>query len=226
MRTVWRERKPRRWGVRLLGLALLLAAAWLAGPALLGAAGRFLVSDDRVTTADAAMVLATGVDYYPRLIEAAALYREGRVARVVIDGDRKTDVLRRLEAQGFVPAAPWDEDSLRILELLGVPRHDVLAVSAEDAYDTVSEAQLVGPALREAGIGSVLITTSKSHTRRAGTIWRRLHGDWLAVASVAAREDPYRPDGWWTSGRQIRWVLAEYGAWLYLHWKLAFGSSA
>lgn len=218
------ERQRHRWLRRLLLLALLLALAWLAAPALLGAAGRFLVSDDRSSVADAAVVLATGIDYYPRLIEAAALYREGRVARVVIDGNRKTDVLRDLEAQGFVPSAPWDEDSRRILELLGVPRPAVLSVSAEEAYDTVSEARLVAPALHAAGIGSILVTTSKSHTRRAGYIWRRLHGDRFKVASVAARADPYQPDGWWRSGRQIRWVLAEYGAWLYLHWKLATGA--
>jgi uncharacterized SAM-binding protein YcdF (DUF218 family) len=218
------ERQRHRWSRRLLLLAALLALAWLAAPALLGAAGRFLVSDDRSSVADAALVLATGIDYYPRLIEAAALYREGRVARVVIDGNRKTDVLRRLEAQGFVPAAPWDENSRRILELLGVPRPAVLSVSAEEAYDTVSEARLVAPALHAAGIASILVTTSKSHTRRAGYIWRRLHGDRLAIASVAARADPYQPDGWWRSGRQIRWVLAEYGAWLYLHWKLATGA--
>ena len=211
---------PGRW---LLAIGLLAVLAWLAAPWLLGAAGRFLVSDDRTTAADAAVVLTTGVDYYPRLIEGAALYREGRVARVVIDGNRKSDVLRRLEAQGFVPTAPWQEDSLRILELLGVPRADVLAISAEDAYDTVSESRLVAPALHAAGIRSILVTTSKSHTRRSGYIWRRLHGDALTVATVAAREDPYDPDGWWRNGRQIRWVLQEYGAWLYLHWKLATG---
>lgn len=224
MRGDGRERSPRRWGRRLLLLALLLTTTWLATPVLLGAAGRFLVDDDRATRADAAVVLTTGVDYYPRLIEAAALYREQRVARVVIDGNRKTDVLRRLEARGFVPAAPWQEDSLRILELLGVPRGDVLAVSAEDAYDTVSESRLVVPALQAAGIRSVLVTTSKSHTRRSDYIWRRLHGDVLAIATVAAREDPYDPEGWWRNGRQIRWVLAEYGAWLYLHWKLTIGA--
>lgn len=223
MRPLMRERRSGRLGRGLLLVAVLVAAAWFAAPTLLGAAGRFLVSNDHTTVADAAVVLATGVDYYPRLIEAAALYREQRVARVVIDGNRKTEVLRRLEAQGFVPASSWDENSLRILELLGVPREDVLSVSAEDAYDTVSESRLVVPALRTAGIDSVLVTTSKSHTRRAGYIWRRLHGDSLAVATVAAREDPYQPDGWWRSGRQIRWVLAEYGAWLYLHWKLATG---
>jgi len=213
--------RPRSgWRRLLLVVVVLTTLGWFAAPQLLGAAGRFLVSDDRTTSADAAVVLATGIEYYPRLIEAAALYKEGRVARVVIDGNRKTDTVRWLEAQGFVSATTWDEDSRRILELLGVPRHRVLSVSAEDAYDTISESRLVAPALTASGIDSILITTSKSHTRRAGYIWRRLHGDSLTIATVAAREDPFQPDGWWHSGRQIRWVLAEYGAWLYLHWKL------
>ena len=208
------------WRRLLLIVVVLTTLGWFAAPQLLGAAGRFLVSDDRTTSADAAVVLATGIEYYPRLIEAAALYSEGRVARVVIDGNRKTDTVRWLEAQGFVSATTWDENSRRILELLGVPRHHVLSVSAEDAYDTVSESRLVAPALTASGIDSILLTTSKSHTRRAGYIWRRLHGDSLTIATVAAREGPFQPDGWWHSGRQIRWVLAEYGAWLYLHWKL------
>ena len=32
---------------------------------------------------------------------------------------------------------------------------------------------------------------------------------------VPAEEDPFKPDGWWHDGRQIRQVLSEYGAWLY-----------
>ncbi|HEY5790585.1 MAG TPA: YdcF family protein, partial [Gammaproteobacteria bacterium] len=61
-------------------LLLLAGVALLAQP-LLGAAGRFLVRDDAPPRADAAVVLATGLEYYDRLIEAAALYREGRVGR-------------------------------------------------------------------------------------------------------------------------------------------------
>jgi len=206
--------------VFVLGVSVLLLLLLAARP-LLATAGHFLVRDDAPPHSDAAVVLATGIEYYPRLIEAAMLYREGRIRRVVIDGNRKSDVLRRLEALGLEPIAPWYETSLRILELLGVPRHDVITVSAEDAYDTVSEARIVGAALLSEGIRSIVVTTSKSHTRRAGYIWQRLYGARLEVHTAPAREDPYDPDGWWTSGRQIRWVLAEYGAWLYLHWKFA-----
>jgi len=31
--------------------------------------------------------------------------------------------------------------------------------------------------------------------------------------------DPYDPGSWWRNGRQIRWVMAEYGAWIYYWWK-------
>ncbi len=202
----------------------VLVGVLAARPAL-RALGEFLVLDERRVPADAVVVLTTGVDYYPRLVEAAALYREGHVRRVVINGNRKNESLRALERQGFVTACPWQEDFLRILALLGVPRERVLAVSAEDAYDTVSEARIVGAVLAQAGVRRVLLTTSKFHTRRASHIWRRMYPETLTVGVAAARSDPYTPDGWWREGRQVRWVFAEYGAWIYYYWKAA-GDSA
>lgn len=197
----------------LLGMLALAGVAWL-----LPAMGNFLVQDDKPERADAAVVLSTGVEYYPRLMEAAALYREGRVPLVVVNGNRKTDTLRRLEVMGFQRAAPWDEDSRRILEVLGVPRHKVIAVSAEDVFDTISEANAVAPVLRENGVDRLIVVTSKYHTRRAGHIWRyRVEGD-FEVFTAPARDDPYDPNGWWRSGRQIRWLLAEYGGWLFYYW--------
>jgi len=182
-------------------------------------AGRWLVMDEKPSRSDAVVVLYTGVDYYPRLIQAATLYTEGYAPKVVINGNRKTDVLRGLEERGFEPCCPWYEDDVRILGILGVPREAVLPISAEDAYDTVSEAEAVGMDLVRLGYRKVIVTTSKSHTRRAAFIWEHLYDGQWTVCVVAARTDPYDPAGWWKEGRQIRWVLAEYGAWLYYLWK-------
>jgi len=187
--------------------------------------GRFLVDDRPPRHADAVVVLATGLEYYPRLIEAARLVSEGYAPRIVINGDRKTPVLRRLEAKGFEPVAPWYENHLRVLELLGVPRERVVTISAEDAYDTVSESRAVAAELPRLGIHHILLVTSRFHTRRAGTIWRDLHGDRLSVTPVAAREDPFDPEGWWHQGRQIRWVLTEYGGWLFYGWQRLIGDA-
>ena len=146
---------------------LALAVLYFSLGALLAALGGFLVKSDDHTPVQAVVVLSTGVEYYPRLIEAAQLFREGYAEKVVINGNRKTEVLRELEKKGFISCCPWYEDSLRILSLLGVPRNRTMAISAEDAYDTVSESEAVGRELIRAGITRIIITTSKFHTRRA-----------------------------------------------------------
>jgi len=181
--------------------------------------GEWVVHDEMPVKSDAVVVLSTGIEIYPRLIQAADLYNKGYVDRVVINGNRKTEMLIWLEEKGFQGCCPWYEASLRILALLGVPRERVIAVSAEDVYDTVSEAEAVGSNIIKTGIQSIIISTSKSHTRRAGYIWHHLFQDRLKIRTAAASSDSYSPNGWWKSGRQIRWVLAEYGAWLYYFWK-------
>lgn len=193
-----------------MGIMILAVRLWL-----LPAMGRFLVVEEAPAQADAAVVLNTGVEYYPRLMEAAALYREGRVPLIVIDGNRKSDTLRELEAMGFRPAAAWDEDRKRILEILGVPRERVLSISAEEVFDTISEARVVASALTERRLRRLIVVTSKFHTRRAGHIWRNHSAGEFQVATAPARHDPFDPEGWWRSGRQIHWVLAEYGGWLF-----------
>jgi uncharacterized SAM-binding protein YcdF (DUF218 family) len=203
---------------------LLLIVAIMLHKKILRVAGEFLVFDEAPTNADAIVVLYTGVEYYPRLMEAADLYRKGYAKTVVINGNRKSDQLRAIEASGFETCCPWYEDYVRILSLFGVPRESILAVSAEDVYDTTSEAEAVGSELLRRSISRIILTTSKYHTRRAHFIWERLFNDRLTISMTSAKSDPYDPTGWWKEGRQIRWVLAEYGAWVFYYWKQLTGS--
>jgi len=205
----------RRLGHWLMVISIAGIAGWLW---LLPALGTFLVTDMPPQKADAIVVLNTGVDYYPRLIEAAQLVKEGYASRVVINGNRKTSILRELEAAGFTPATPWDADRRQILNLLGVNDEQILSVSVEDAYDTISEAQGIAPSLRQQGFKQLLVVTSRFHTRRAGYIWSQLFGNGYVITPVAARKDPFNPKGWWQEGRQIKQLLAEYGGWLFYFW--------
>ncbi len=205
-------RRLRRWSAAVIGAVMALM---LLHPVFLGALGSFLVVDDPLVPADAAVVLSTGLEYYPRLAEAGRLYRDGLVKRVVINGDRKNAAIRELEIAGFERCCSWDEAFLRALAIHGVPRDKVLSVAAPDAYDTISEARFVGKVLEDQGITRVIVTTSKFHTRRALYIWKRIYGGAFSLQAAAARNDGFVPSGWWRDGRQIRWVLAEYGAWIY-----------
>ena len=206
----------------LILFALIVIMILSFGP-ILRKIGSLIIVDDAPTDSDAIVVLNTGIEYYPRLIQAADIYRQGIVRKVVVNGNRKTDTLRELEAKGFQRCCPWYENTARILTLLEVRQEDIIIISAEDAYDTMTEAQAVGSELLRRKFKKVIVTTSKSHTRRARFIWRKMFEGELEVSMVSAKSDPYNPDNWWKDGRQIRWVLAEYGAWIYYGWKSLTG---
>ena len=154
--------------------------------------GNSLIVNNESASADVAVVLSTGVDYLPRLLQAAQLYKDKRVKKILINGNRKTDAIRQLEQQGFEPACKWYENSLRILDMHGVPRDKVWTVAAEDVFDSVSEAQTIKPFLQENNINSVLITTSKFHTRRARYVWQKVLDKKEGVYASAAADDHAR----------------------------------
>jgi uncharacterized SAM-binding protein YcdF (DUF218 family) len=212
----------RQTGFLVFGL-LGIAGLFLFATPLLRTIGSLIVVDDPPAASDAIVILNTGIEYYPRLIQAADIYRRHLVRKVVINGNRKTDTLRDLEKQGFERCCPWYTDSVRILTLLDVPEDDIVKISAENAYDTISEARIVGRELIQRQFKRVIITTSKSHTRRARYIWQNMYENELVVRMTAAKSDPYDPQKWWRDGRQIRWVLAEYGAWIYYWLKTPTG---
>lgn len=203
--------------IRLLSGSVLLVATlvFLATPILTGM-GNFLIHEtEELHPADAAVVLTTGVDYTARLIEAARLYGKGLAIKVVINGDRKSDILKRLEEQGYIPPCPWSTNAIGELKFLKVPEQDIIIIAAPDAYDTISEAAITGAVLKEHGLTRLIITTSKFHTRRAGFIWQKAFAGVFDIQIAAAAADPFHPDSWWRDGRQIRQVLSEYGAWFY-----------
>jgi uncharacterized SAM-binding protein YcdF (DUF218 family) len=197
---------------------LVLVLYW-SSDSLLSAIGKALIIHTSPVPSKAAVVLNTDQEYYSRLTEAAQLYKAGLVKTIILNGDRKTEAFKQIEAAGFTRACAWYEDYLRILFLYGVNPNDVICISAEDVYDTVTEAEAVGPRILALGIDQILLITSKFHTRRAGFIWQQRFQGELQIQTIGARTDPFDPNHWWQSGRQVRWVLAEYGAWLYYGWK-------
>jgi uncharacterized SAM-binding protein YcdF (DUF218 family) len=200
-------------------ILLLIGLLFFVHEKILTAAGNFLVVEDIGGPTEAAVVLNTGVDIYPRLIEAAELYVNKKTGQVIINGNRKTGILKKLESKGYKPPCKWHAEYIEVLTLLGVPKDNIMAISAEDAFDTISEARIVGKILVNNGVKKVVITTSKFHTRRARHIWKKQYEGKLEVYSAAAKNDPYNPKAWWKDPRQIRWVMSEYGAWVYYYWQ-------
>lgn len=201
---------------KLVVLLVIVGGAVLLVRPLLVGLGNFLVaSDENPTPAEAAVVLATGVDYPERLIEAAHLYEKGLVRKVIIDGDRKSEALKELETRGYVDPCRWSASPVAILKFLKVEEEDIIVIDAPDAFDTASEAKAVGTVLLKNRFSKLIITTSKFHTRRAGYIWRKAFPGQFDIQVAAAGNDPFDPKAWWKQGRQVRQLLGEYGGWLH-----------
>jgi len=154
-------KRKNTFGRSLLVLITILIVLFFVffSDAILKKIGSIIVLDEKPPHSEAVIVLNTGIEYYPRLIQASDLFRNGLARMVVINGNRKTDTLRELEAKGFESCCPWYSDSVRILAMLGVPEKYIIRISAEDVFDSVSEAEILQdftiPPLRQ-NLGEVL----------------------------------------------------------------------
>jgi uncharacterized SAM-binding protein YcdF (DUF218 family) len=186
-----------------LALAVLL---YLFRQPLLGAAGRFLVVDDTPASADAIVVLSGS--FPDRIMEAVALYKDGFAAKLVLCREPENPALDRLEELGV--RVPRGSDLNRdVAERLGVPAAAIEVVDRA-APSTFSEARQVLRHARDRGYDSILLVTSKYHTKRAAWIYRYLAGDSTRIISRPAREDDFEPDAWWHDRASTRRVLVEY----------------
>jgi uncharacterized SAM-binding protein YcdF (DUF218 family) len=96
-----------------------------------------------------------------------------------------------------------------VAEQLGVPAAAIEVVD-RSAASTFSEALAALQYARDHGYASILLVTSKYHTKRAAWIYRTLAGDSIRIISRPAREDSFDPNAWWHDRASTRRVFVEY----------------
>jgi hypothetical protein len=83
--------------------------------------------------------------------------------------------------------------------------------------NTADEVHVAGGELRGKPLRKIIIVTSKVHTRRASTIWRRVAGSDGTAIVRAAPDDQFDAGRWWqtTTGALdvVREVLGLLNAW-------------
>lgn len=198
-----------------LGLVTGLVAA-AAGAWGLREAGRFLVVEDPFERADVAVVLAGGPT--SRALGASGLYREGRVRELLVMPEPPNAVegevvppavLQELVRLGLVdPHRPqWAQ---RILAATGVPPSAV-TVLPEAVNGTINEAERVHAFLEGRMPQRLVVVTSRSHSRRAQLIYRRVfRRDGVQVLSSPTPHGAFEADRWWSQPRNALTVLTEY----------------
>lgn len=191
--------------VTLAGLSLALLAYGAMRP-LLGALGRYLVVDEPRQAAEAILVQSGSVP--DRIMEAVDLYQAGLAPRIILSREAPAAGLAALRARGGDMPDRHDMN-VAIATQLGVP---VEAIATVDGFasSTRSEAEIVIPYLRRAGLHRVLLVTSKLNARRAGIIFRALAGNDIRFTVCASRYDTYDPGTWWRHRVFLRRVVFEY----------------
>jgi uncharacterized SAM-binding protein YcdF (DUF218 family) len=193
------SKRPRRtwqW-LAFLFIALLSLLA------LFSSVGPWLVTEDPRQKADAIAVLSGRMPL--RVLEAAKLYRAGYATEVWLTHESET--AESLEALG-VRYVGEEVYNRQILIHEGVP---ALAIcDLEPAIEnTADEVRAIAAALRKRNQSSVIIVTSKVHTRRVRTLWHRLVGNSPRAIVRAASDDPFEPGHWWKTSRDVLDVVRE-----------------
>ena len=75
--------------------------------------------------------------------------------------------------------------------------------------NTADEVREISKMLSEIGGERVIIVSSKFHTRRVRTLWRRLAGNAAGVIIQPATRDPYDGARWWRRSNDIAYVAKE-----------------
>ncbi|HEV3218399.1 MAG TPA: YdcF family protein [Candidatus Acidoferrales bacterium] len=173
--------------------------------------GLWLVVEDPLQPARAEAVLSGGMPMRAR--EAAEIYRGKFAEEVWVT--RPSDATDELHELGidYLGETFYNQ---RVLIQLGVPV-EAIRVLEPTIYNTEDEVREIAKAAREAGIHRVIIVTSKPHTRRVHTLWRKLVGSDPELIVRYARDDPYDGAHWWRRTKDgldvVREVLGLANAW-------------
>jgi uncharacterized SAM-binding protein YcdF (DUF218 family) len=166
--------------------------------------GRWLVAEDPLQKAQAIAVLSGRMPM--RAMEAAKLYREGFAPKVWLTHSTEPGAMLKTMGVSYVGE---DIYNVQVLMHEGVPA-DAIRLLEPPIINTADELLAVSEAL-EAGKGtSVIIVTTKVHTRRVRILWNRLAAGRGQAVVRAASDDPFDPRRWWRTTGDALDVVREF----------------
>jgi uncharacterized SAM-binding protein YcdF (DUF218 family) len=173
--------------------------------------GRWLVVQDPLVHADVIVVLSGRLP--ERALEAAQVYKAGYADQVWISPPPSpTEELKAMHIS-FLGEDFYNE---KVLIAQGVPL-DAIRILDHPDENTEAEVRQIGEDLHKLEFHSVIIVTSKPHTRRVRTIWRKLVGSEPRMIVHYAPDDSYDGAHWWRHTRDaldvVRETLGLLNAW-------------
>jgi uncharacterized SAM-binding protein YcdF (DUF218 family) len=173
--------------------------------------GRWLVVEDPLEKARAIAVLSGRMPL--RAIEAAKLYRQGYAPEVWLT--HSSEPGENLKRMG-ISFAGEDYYNARVLVHEGVPP-EAIHVLEPPVVNTADEIKVLAAMLAAEKDRTVILVTTKPHTRRARLLWRRLAAGQGRAIVRASSDDSFDPKHWWRTTNDaldvLREVLGLVNAW-------------
>ena len=185
---------------------LTVCVMYFAHPPILRELATQLFVEDPLERASAIIVLSGALPYRP--LGAAQLYKDGWAPRIVLTRAKRSKRYYALKALGLVyPEA--HEISRQILLKLGVPNEAISVVGGE-IYSTITEAEEILNELAPAKGATLIVVTSRPHSRRTRLIWNHVAKGQVKPIIRSPKEDPtFVVDGWWKRNGAIETVAHE-----------------
>ncbi|MEL6673954.1 MAG: YdcF family protein [Bacteroidota bacterium] len=200
-------RKLLKW---VLALLVIFGGLYLARKPILRGIGNFLIHEDTLQPVDATFVLSGGV--IERTEEAARMFPEHTPVIYATGANRSG----ALQAMGINLTDA--EVGRKVLWDLGVDSAAVKVIQRGTSTYEESE-EILGFASAE-GLKRIMIISSKFHTRRVSSVFRRKFRS-LGIEVIVRGAPPatYDTQQWWQHEESLIFVFNEYAKLLYYAWK-------
>jgi uncharacterized SAM-binding protein YcdF (DUF218 family) len=206
--------------VVLIILAIALSQLIAHHQRILAIFGDYLIYQQEPQGVDVIVVANNWEDTVLRTRGAADLYTKGMAKKIFIPRMERMRGAEEIKQLGI--NVPENRDVVtNILLGLGVPS-DAIETSSEEVSDTWDEAAETKKFIEQKKYASVLLVTSKYHSRRAFLIFKDALKGKATVISTPSPYDEVYAESWWKHRDDAKAVFMEYLKLLIYCWRKVF----
>lgn len=166
-------------------------------------AGNYLIVEDPLKEVDAIFLLGGGP--FDRGSEAAKLYKAGYTKKIVCTGGQVSNLLKSLNLYH----KEAEVARINLVKNNGVPKRHVIELS--EGTSTKEESEIILRYCLEEGLDTVMILSSKFHTRRVNNVFRPVLEDaGIVILIRGAPSSLYDESLWWEDESGLIMVNNEY----------------
>ncbi len=204
-------RKLHHSGIKyfILGAVIVSSLLFISYPYLLKQMGRFLILEQTARKADVIVVL-NGRDT-ERSLAAVDLYNNGYAKLIVVArGEKESgyDEFWKRVGRGFDRRIFFQ----RAVEAMGIPENS-FGLIGDGVTSTYDEANVTRDFLKKTGYKSILLVTSKWHSKRAYLTFQSVLNkkeNGIKITIISSKYDNFDPEAWWKKEEDAESVLREY----------------